>query len=172
MQSQDLLDIITKTADEFKAEDIKVLKVGDICDFADYFVIMSGTSITHVQSISEEIYYKTKHVGSPPNNQEGKTQAEWTLLDFGDIVVHVFLPMKRELYDLEGLWSEAEVIALWTAPKADVAKAKAMVDARIDVWKQLAGEGIDTAARAHGVLDAGQRDAVADAIRKRARRWR
>lgn len=112
MQSQDLLDIITTTADEFKAEDIKVLKVEAVCDFADYFVIMSGTSTTHVQSLAEEIHYKTKHGGRPALNKEGTNQAEWTLLDFGDIVVHVFLPMKRELYDLEGLWSEAEVVAL------------------------------------------------------------
>ncbi len=66
----------------------------------------------------------------------------------------------------------ADALALWNAETPDVAKAKALVDARIDVWKQLAGEAIDSAAGAHGVLEAGQRDAVADAIRTRARRWR
>lgn len=65
----------------------------------------------------------------------------------------------------------AEVVALWLAPKADTKKAKAMFDARIDVWRGLADEAIDAVAAAHGVLDAQQRDAVADAIRKRARRW-
>lgn len=65
----------------------------------------------------------------------------------------------------------AEAMALWGAETADAAKAKALVDARIDVWKALAAEAIDRVAAAHGVLDAGQRDAVADAIRKRARRW-
>ncbi len=66
----------------------------------------------------------------------------------------------------------AEARALWTAAKADPVKAKALLDARVDVWKGMAAEAIDAAAEAHGVLDAGQRDAVADAIRKRARRWR
>lgn len=71
--------------------------------------------------------------------------------------------------DREALREQA--LKLWSAPKADPAAAKAMLDARVDVWKALAGEAVDAAADAHGVLDAGQRDAVADAIRTRARRW-
>lgn len=72
--------------------------------------------------------------------------------------------------DREGL--RAELLGLWNASKADPAKAKAIADARIDAWKAMAGEAIDTAAQAHGILEAGQRDQIADAIRKRANRWR
>lgn len=75
-----------------------------------------------------------------------------------------------QMADREAMRKQA--LALWTAPTADVAQAKAMADARIDVWKGMAGEAIDAAAEAHGLLNAKQRDAVADAIRSRMqRRW-
>lgn len=76
---------------------------------------------------------------------------------------------QAQMGDHEAL--HAEALALWLAPKADTKKAKAMLDARIDVWRGLADDAIDAVAQAHGALDAKQRDAVADAIRKRARRW-
>ncbi|MDJ0838546.1 MAG: ribosome silencing factor [Acidobacteriota bacterium] len=104
MDTPDLMNMITSIAEEFKAIDLTVLDVRGRCDFADFFVVMSGASTTHVQSISEELYYKCKHAGEPAHSSEGMAGGEWCLLDFGNIVVHVFHPEKRRFYDLESLW--------------------------------------------------------------------
>ena len=86
METLELLKMIVETADEYKAMDLEILDVREVCSFADYFVIMCG---------------------NPPISLEGLPAAEWCLLDYGDIVVHIFLPAKREYYQLEELWSEA-----------------------------------------------------------------
>ena len=111
MNTEELLKLITDTADEFKAIDILVLGVTNVCDFADYFVIMSATSTTQASSIAEELHFRAKKAERTTLSEEGLSAGEWSLLDFGDIVVHVFLPQKREYYNLEELWSEAEVIS-------------------------------------------------------------
>jgi len=107
VNTESLLEFIIGVAEDFKANDLVALQVSSICDFADYFVIMSGTSSTHVRSLTEEIHLKTKHAGRPPLSVEGAAAGEWALLDYGDVVVHVFLPDKRAFYDLESLWSDA-----------------------------------------------------------------
>ena len=107
MNTGELLRFIMEICEEFKAIDIKVLKVDGVCDFADFFVIMSGTSTTQIQSLAEELHFKTKHAGRHSLGEEGIAAAEWCLLDFGDIVVHIFLPQKRAHYDLESLWEGA-----------------------------------------------------------------
>lgn len=109
MKTDDLLKLIIDTSEEFKAVELRALKVDGICDFADYFVIMSGNSTTQVKAITEELYTRTKHVDHQALSMDGLSLAEWCLLDYGDIVVHVFLPEKRTYYNLEELWSEAEV---------------------------------------------------------------
>ena len=121
METNALLAKILDTAAEFKADDVKVLEISGLCDFTDYFVIMTGTSSVHIQSLAEELIYRCKHAGHRPDDVEGLTQGEWVLLDFGDIVVHVFNREKRNFYDLEGLWAEAPRVAL----PADVSPAKA-----------------------------------------------
>ena len=117
MDTPELLRLVIDTAEEFKALDITVLKVSDVCDFADYFAIMSGASVTQVQSMAEEIGLRAKRAGRQANDVEGMVTGEWCLLDFGDLVVHVFHPQKRAYYNLEGLWDTAEVIK----PDTDIA---------------------------------------------------
>jgi ribosome-associated protein len=107
MDTEKLLKLILDIAEEFKAEDIKVLQVTDHCDFADYFVFMCGRSTTQVKSIAEELHFRSKHAGNPPHGEEGMDGGEWCLLDYGSIVVHVFLPQKRAYYNLEELCQEA-----------------------------------------------------------------
>ena len=111
LNTDELLKLITDTADEFKAMDILVLEVTEVCDFADYFVIMSATSTTQASSISEALHFRAKRSGRTTISEEGTSAGEWSLLDFGDIVVHVFLPQKRAYYNLEELWSEAKIIS-------------------------------------------------------------
>lgn len=109
MNTDTLLKLVIDTSEEFKALDLKVLKVDNLCDFADYFVIMSGGSTTQVKAICEELYARCKQGGRQALSMDGLAAAEWCLLDFGDIVVHIFLPEKRTYYALEELWSEAEI---------------------------------------------------------------
>ncbi|CAM2007023.1 ribosome silencing factor [Acanthopleuribacter pedis] len=106
--TQALLDVVIDISEEFKAVDLRALKVTDICSFTDYFVVMTGTSTTHIKSITEEIMMRCKKNGRKPSDIEGVSAAEWTLLDFGDVIVHVFSSEKRAFYNLEELWAEAE----------------------------------------------------------------
>ncbi len=106
MQTPDLLKLIIKTAEDFKAMDLKILDVSEVCSFADYFVIMSGNSTTQTQTIAEKLNLASKHADNPPISVEGLPSAEWCLLDFGDVIVHIFLPAKRDYYQLEELWKE------------------------------------------------------------------
>jgi ribosome-associated protein len=83
----------------------------DLSSFADYFVIMSGTNVRQNQAISDEIYIQMKDThGMLPFSYEGYNNAEWILLDYGAVVVHVFLERARSFYDLERLWRDAKAI--------------------------------------------------------------
>ena len=93
-----------------KANDVVLLGLKDVTDLTDFFVIASGTSDTHVRSIAEHIEQALKREGVTVAHVEGLTQGRWVLLDYVDFVVHVFHPTLREFYQLERLWSDAEVI--------------------------------------------------------------
>ena len=90
-----------------KAQDVIVLDVRGLCDATDYFVIASGTSDTHVRSLAERVIEEMGKAGQRPHHVEGLSGGRWVLLDFVDLVVHVFHPSLREFYQLEGLWSDA-----------------------------------------------------------------
>jgi ribosome-associated protein len=91
-----------------KGEDIVALDVGDILSITDAFVITSATNTRHVRTIVEEIERAMKeHASAPPTSVEGLDDATWVLLDYGDIVVHVFLDETRAYYELERLWADA-----------------------------------------------------------------
>lgn len=109
MLTSEILENIVRTLDTKKATDIKVLKITDLTSIADYFVIASGTSSTHVKSLAEEVEDKLAELGTEPKNIEGKATG-WILLDYADIVCHVFTPDSRELFNLEKLWQDAETV--------------------------------------------------------------
>lgn len=112
METEQLLHLILGITEEFKALDPKVLRVTEVCSFADYFVFVSGTSSRHIKSIAEELILKCKHIDEAPLNVEGLDAGEWCLLDFGSVIVHVFDQDKRTHYNLEDLWSEAEEVRM------------------------------------------------------------
>lgn len=95
-----------------KAQDVVILKLAGIATFADYFVICSGTSDTHVEGISNAISDKMKEANQKVWHREGARKAPWVLLDYVDVVVHVFQRQAREFYGLERLWREAERTAV------------------------------------------------------------
>jgi ribosome-associated protein len=93
-----------------KATDVVILDLGGVSDMTDYFVIASGTSDTHVRSTAEHIIEGLKAEGQPVHHAEGVTQGRWALLDYVDVVVHLFHPTLRQFYQLERLWSDATVV--------------------------------------------------------------
>lgn len=110
MNTDELIKKIIELADEFNATDLKVLQVTGLCSFTDYFILLTGQSTIQIQSFSEALLNRAKKSGRKPQAAEGMQVGDWVLLDFGDAVVHVFTPEKRDYYALESLWSEAPVI--------------------------------------------------------------
>lgn len=106
-------DLILEAIMETKAFDTVILKVGDLASITDYFIICSGRSSRQVQAIADNIHMKVKQEGGElPLGTEGKSGGQWTLLDYSDVIVHIFYHPVREIYDLEGLWVEAEKIEI------------------------------------------------------------
>ena len=97
---------------DLKANDVVVLDVRGVTDMTDYFVIASGTSDTHVRSVAEHVLEELRKRGSRAHHVEGVQQGRWVLLDYVDLVVHIFHPTLREFYQLERLWSDAAVVAV------------------------------------------------------------
>ena len=97
-------------AEDKKARDIVVLDLRKITDIADYFVICSGDSDTHVRAISEHIIQELKKLKEKYWHYEGNKHAQWILIDYGNVVIHVFDAPTRHYYDLERLWGDAEVV--------------------------------------------------------------
>jgi len=91
--------------DELKAKDVKEIDVRGKTSIADILVIASGTSTRHVKSLADEVVRFVKKAGMMPLGVEGQREAEWVLVDLGDIIVHVMLPRIREFYGLERLWT-------------------------------------------------------------------
>lgn len=107
---QVLVEIAVRTADEKKAEDITVLDISNISVITDYFVICSGRSSIHVQAIAEEIMKSLERETKRVPRKEGLREGRWVLLDYGDVVVHVFQESERQFYNLERLWGDARVV--------------------------------------------------------------
>lgn len=101
--------IVDVIADK-KGEDVVVLDIREISILADYFVIASTTSQRQSQAIVEDIREKTReHFGRKPLHVEGEADTGWVLMDYGEVVVHLFTPEMRAYYDLEGLWRAARI---------------------------------------------------------------
>ena len=103
---------VTKALDEKKGMDIKLLKIDKVSSLADYFIICTGTSSTHVKTLCDYAEYTFEQLGEPMLGREGHRGNSWELLDYGCIVVHVFTDEARKFYDLERLWADAEQIDL------------------------------------------------------------
>ena len=103
---------VTKALDEKKGMDIKLLKIDKVSSLADYFLICTGTSNTHVRTLCDFAEYTLEELGEPMLGREGHRGNSWELLDYGTIVVHVFTQEAREFYGLERLWADAEQVDL------------------------------------------------------------
>lgn len=107
LTSYEVAQLAVKALDEKKARDITVLKTESVTVLADYFIIVTASSTTHGKTLVEETEKALTLAGEPPLRREGYRSGNWVLLDFGCVVVHVFLEDTREFYNLERLWSDA-----------------------------------------------------------------
>lgn len=105
--SEALVDLALAAADDLKARDMVALDLRGLNDATDWFVIASGTSDAHVRGIAQSVQDRLTDAGFKAHHVEGLTQGRWVLLDFVDIVVHLFHPEARAFYQLERLWNDA-----------------------------------------------------------------
>jgi ribosome-associated protein len=108
---EELARLCAQAALDSKAEDLVILDVRGLTTFTEYFVIMNGKSTRHVQALAEAIEERLRSKRVKSSTAEGLREGLWVLLDFDDVVVHVFYHELRKFYDLEGLWSEAEIVS-------------------------------------------------------------
>jgi len=94
-----------QVASEKQASDILLLDLRDVCDFTDYFVICTAESPPQMEAIVEDIEKALGQAGAPLHHREGTGDSGWVLLDFSDVVVHIFSPVEREYYQLDRVWS-------------------------------------------------------------------
>lgn len=97
-----------KAAADKKAFDIKILKIDQVSIIADYFVLATGNSSVQLKSIRENIEDELEKSGIKPFRKEGVREGRWVVLDYGDVIIHLFLKAEREFYDLESIWGDAE----------------------------------------------------------------
>ena len=98
---------IVQVMDSKKAKDIRLIKIGGISSLGDYFVVASASNTTQVKAIADEVEDEMTKLGLEPNRVEGRQSAQWILMDYYDVMVHVFLDEARSFYNLERLWSDA-----------------------------------------------------------------
>jgi ribosome-associated protein len=110
LPSQELAQRAAAIALDNKGVDVVVLSLKGVSDMTDFFVIASGTSDTHVRALGEHIQEGLKKEGTSAHHVEGVQQGRWVLLDYVDFVVHLFHPSLRDFYQLERLWSDAQVV--------------------------------------------------------------
>ncbi|MBN1569281.1 MAG: ribosome silencing factor [Acidobacteria bacterium] len=104
----DALKIAVNAADDKKANDLVALDISKIASFASYFLICTGDSSRQIQAIADEVEKRLKTCGIRPSHMEGYQNSEWVLMDYGDLVVHIFSKNARIYYDLERLWRDGK----------------------------------------------------------------
>ncbi|NLN64505.1 MAG: ribosome silencing factor [Clostridiaceae bacterium] len=110
MEIEEMYNCIIRALEDKKAKDLKVIDIRELTTIAYYFIICSGTSNTHIKTLADEVEYKLKEKDIRPLRREGYNSARWVLLDYGDIVVHIFHEEDRSFYNLERLWQDGKVI--------------------------------------------------------------
>jgi ribosome-associated protein len=128
LTSLEVAELAVRTLDSKKAKDIKVLETKDITVLADYFIICTAGSTTQIKTLADEVDKVLKEKGEPSLHTEGYRGGGWVLVDFGSVVVHLFLKDIREFYSLERLWRDAREldISKWVI-EDDPVKDKGLV---------------------------------------------
>jgi ribosome-associated protein len=112
LTTQQRVLLFVNAALEKKPKDLVILKIKEISSFADYYILMSGSSDREVQALSSAIQGKMKESGVLPLGTEGTTYGKWIILDYADVVISIFYEPIRTFYDLERLWSDAPIMEI------------------------------------------------------------
>ena len=110
MTSKEMTKLAINALEDKKAEDIRIIDISEVSVLADYFIIASGSNRSQVQALSDNVEETLGRAGSPVKQVEGYDTANWILLDFGDIIVHVFDNENRLFYDLERIWRDGKLV--------------------------------------------------------------
>lgn len=110
MNSKEIARLAIEALEDKKAEDIKVIDISEVSVIADYFIIAGGSNRSQIQALCDNVDEKLGRAGCPAKQTEGYDTANWILLDFGDIIVHIFDKENRLLYDLERIWRDGKQI--------------------------------------------------------------
>lgn len=105
-----LVALIIDALDDLKAKNITVLDVFELTDVTERLIICDATSTRHVAALANNVVVKTKQAGYMPLGREGESDSDWTLVDLGQVVVHIMTPKARAFYDLEGLWTSQDAL--------------------------------------------------------------
>lgn len=109
-KSTNMLKICIEALEDKKAEDIKVIDISEVSVLADYFIIAGGNNHSQIQALCNNVEEKLGKAGYSVKQVEGYETANWILMDFGDIIVHIFDKENRLLYDLERIWRDGKII--------------------------------------------------------------
>lgn len=110
MSSKELAKLAIEALEDKKAEDIKIIDISHISTIADYFIIANGTNKSQIQSMTDNVAEILGKAGYPEKNIEGYQTANWILMDFRDIIIHIFDKENRLFYDLERIWRDGVLI--------------------------------------------------------------
>lgn len=111
MEAFDILKIAANALNSKKARELNAIKVADLTVLAEYFLMCTATSSTHVRALADEVEEKLSEAGAQPHHIEGKTTG-WIVLDYGSVIIHVFSRDQREFYALDKMWSDGEQVEL------------------------------------------------------------
>jgi len=111
LTTRDKVMLVAQVCDELKAEDLVILELTGITTIADYFLICTGSSQTHLRAVATEVVDRLRQHRTRPLGEEGLHDTSWILLDYGDVVVHIFAARSRAFYSLETLWGDAKRIS-------------------------------------------------------------
>ena len=110
MHSSELAKLAIAALEDKKAEDVRVIDIEEVSVLADYFIIATGNNRTQVQAMADEVEMRLGKAGAAPRQIEGYQAANWILLDFGDVIIHIFDAQNRLFYDLERIWKDGTQI--------------------------------------------------------------
>ncbi len=112
LNSKEITKIVCAALEEKKAGDVRIIEIGDISPIADYFIICDGQNTPQVEAMVDNVKDKLFAEGVEPKRIEGMKNAGWILMDYGDVVVHVFSKQDRLFYDLERVWRDGKTVSV------------------------------------------------------------
>ena len=111
MDSKEMTKLAIAAMEDKKAFDIRVLDISGVSSLGDYFIIANGNNVNQVQAIADEVEQKLGRAGAEPKHIEGYRNANWILMDYGDVIIHIFDSENRLFYDLERIWRDGKDVS-------------------------------------------------------------